>query len=446
MNKNILYFILSLLLIIILNLTINSSDLFSLLIVTTLYIIFISSFNHLNYNKKTSKQILPSIIIILFINIIYFIITYLISTLFFIEIRPIFISMASTIFILPSTKIVCNYLTNLGKKKSTNIIKLVYILTNITTIITLILLYHFINLDITKFGVILFLTNFIPFIFMFIYQKELFKPTKINLKEIKSIFYTNIKLSIITLSNQAYYYLSLMFLYFTLTNNYLYQIEVVSTLLIDVYLYCYFIVLVLYYIYIPKDIDTDINTIFIKIMKKMLPITIFISILSGPILTLLFNNSTNANILTLLIFESIFLVLYNICMKLLIDKKNFNTILSLGLIIKCIITVPLIHSLYRMGYSMVYGDILSTIISLLIPILITTIYFNNKNRVNFGDYFYNIISIVYENIILCLILILLQLLVPLNVDNRLSAILVILMYTMVFLLFNFIKVKIRRLK
>ena len=130
----------------------------------------------------------------------------------------------------------------------------------------------------------------------------------------------------------------------------------------------------------------------------------------------------------------------------LIDKKNFNTILSLGLIIKCIITVPLIHSLYRMGYSMVYGDILSTIISLLIPILITTIYFNNKNRVNFGDYFYNIISIVYENIILCLILILLQLLVPLNVDNRLSAILVILMYTMVFLLFNFIKVKIRRLK
>lgn len=440
MVKNIIYFILALLSIIILNLTINSTDLFYLLIVITLYLMFISSFKHLKYTKKSSNQILSIIIWIILINIVYFAITYIICSIFFTQIKPIFISMALSIFILPSIRIILNYLSNLGLKKKCRIIKLMFYSTNIITIISLLVLYHFINLDINIFGTVLFLSNFIPIILTFIYQRKIFKNNQINLKEVKPIFYRNIKSSILVLSNLAYYYLSLIFLYFSFTHKYLYDNSMVSTLLIDVYLCHYFIIIIFSYIFYPKENNNiNINNFCIKIVRKMLPLTIFISILSGPILMLLFGNNTNAYILTLLIFESIFLVIYNACMQIIIDKKKFSLILSIGIIIKCLISIPLINSLYRMGYSMIYGDIISTMLSLLVPILIVIVYYNNVNKIKFDDYFNDIINIIYENIILCLILILLQLILPLTVQTRLLAFLVIIVYAIVYLVFIYIK-------
>ena len=446
MSKKIICFILGLILLIILNLTVNSTDLFSLLLVFSLYLIFINTFSNIKYNSKSSNLLFPSIIVIVFISLIYALISYIIGNLFFEEIKYIFLSMGMTIFIYPTINIIKQYLNLNNKKKNSLLISIIYSSFNLISIIIILLLYNFTSINVNTLISSLFLEQYIPLIIIVILNYKIFKIKKVKLEQLKPIFLANIKKTFISLSILAFYYMSLIFLYFSLTNKYLYDYQVVATLLVDVYFYYYYFIIFITIFFYPKKIDEDINTTYIKLFNKLLPLTILISILSGPLLLVFFGSNTNAYIFSLLIYLSLFLIMYNIAMNLLINKKNFNIVLITALLLKIITTIPLINSLYRMGYSMIYGDIISTILSLFIPIVITIIYFNNVHKLNFSNYFSSVINIIYENLILCIILILLQLLVPLKTNNIIEAIGIITIYVIVYIIFNYIKIKFRRIK
>lgn len=446
MSKKIICFILGLILLIILNLTVNSTDLFSLLLVFSLYLIFINTFSNIKYNSKSSNLLFPSIVVIVFISLIYALISYIIGNLFFEEIKYIFLSMGMTIFIYPTINIIKQYLNLNNKKKNSLLISIIYSFFNLISIIILLLLYNFTSINVNTLISSLFLEQYIPLIIIAILNYKIFKIKKVKLEQLKPIFLANIKKTFISLSILAFYYMSLIFLYFSLTNKYLYDYQVVATLLVDVYFYYYYFIILITIFFYPKKIDEDINTTYIKLFNKLLPLTILISILSGPLLLVFFGSNTNAYIFSLLIYLSLFLIMYNIAMNLLINKKNFNIVLITALLLKIITTIPLINSLYRMGYSMIYGDIISTILSLFIPIVITIIYFNNVHKLNFSNYFSSVINIIYENLILCIILILLQLLVPLKTNNIIEAIGIITIYVIVYIIFNYIKIKFRRIK
>lgn len=446
MSKKIICFILGLILLIILNLTVNSTDLFSLLLVFSLYLIFINTFSNIKYNSKSSNLLFPSIIVIVFISLIYALISYIIGNLFFEEIKYIFLSMGMTIFIYPTINIIKQYLNLNNKKKNSLLISIIYSFFNLISIIILLLLYNFTSINVNTLISSLFLEQYIPLIIIVILNYKIFKIKKVKLEQLKPIFLANIKKTFISLSILAFYYMSLIFLYFSLTNKYLYDYQVVATLLVDVYFYYYYFIIFITIFFYPKKIDEDINTTYIKLFNKLLPLTILISILSGPLLLVFFGSNTNAYIFSLLIYLSLFLIMYNIAMNLLINKKNFNIVLITALLLKIITTIPLINSLYRMGYSMIYGDIISTILSLFIPIVITIIYFNNVHKLNFSNYFSSVINIIYENLILCIILILSQLLVPLKTNNIIEAIGIITIYVIVYIIFNYIKIKFRRIK
>ncbi len=446
MSKKIICFILGLILLIILNLTVNSTDLFSLLLVFSLYLIFINTFSNIKYNSKSSNLLFPSIIVIVFISLIYALISYIIGNLFFEEIKYIFLSMGMTIFIYPTINIIKQYLNLNNKKKNSLLISIIYSFFNLISIIIILLLYNFTSINVNTLISSLFLEQYIPLIIIVILNYKIFKIKKVKLEQLKPIFLANIKKTFISLSILAFYYMSLIFLYFSLTNKYLYDYQVVATLLVDVYFYYYYFIIFITIFFYPKKIDEDINTTYIKLFNKLLPLTILISILSGPLLLVFFGSNTNAYIFSLLIYLSLFLIMYNIAMNLLINKKNFNIVLITALLLKIITTIPLINSLYRMGYSMIYGDIISTILSLFIPIVITIIYFNNVHKLNFSNYFSSVINIIYENLILCIILILLQLLVPLKTNNIIEAIGIITIYVIVYIIFNYIKIKFRRIK
>ena len=446
MSKKIICFILGLILLIILNLTVNSTDLFSLLLVFSLYLIFINTFSNIKYNSKSSNLLFPSIIVIVFISLMYALISYIIGNLFFEEIKYIFLSMGMTIFIYPTINIIKQYLNLNNKKKNSLLISIIYSFFNLISIIIILLLYNFTSINVNTLISSLFLEQYIPLIIIVILNYKIFKIKKVKLEQLKPIFLANIKKTFISLSILAFYYMSLIFLYFSLTNKYLYDYQVVATLLVDVYFYYYYFIILITIFFYPKKIDEDINTTYIKLFNKLLPLTILISILSGPLLLVFFGSNTNAYIFSLLIYLSLFLIMYNIAMNLLINKKNFNIVLITALLLKIITTIPLINSLYRMGYSMIYGDIISTILSLFIPIVITIIYFNNVHKLNFSNYFSSVINIIYENLILCIILILLQLLVPLKTNNIIEAIGIITIYVIAYIIFNYIKIKFRRIK
>lgn len=438
MKKNITIFILGFIILMIYNLLYTHQQLFYLLIVTTLYLIFISSFSHIKYKKNTS--LISIILCILLISFVYFIISYIIAKLFFNTLNSLFITMGLCIFIIPSI----NIFMDIKSIKRKNIIKIIFISTIIITSIIMGLCNKFLNININITGSIIYLSQLIILIPIIILNRKLIKFNNINLKKGFQIISTNIQPSIIRISNILYYYLTLIIIYYYLTKIYLYYDKTVTTVIVDIYMYLYYIIVFLSVILYPKEKETNLNKQCIKIINKTVPILILISILSGPILLILYNNYNNAYILSFLIFEVLFIIIYNICISSIIEKRIFNITILIGIILKCILTIPLINSMYRMGYSMIYGDIISTIISLFIPIIIIIFYNNKIKKDEFSKYFTNLLTIIYENIVLCIILLLVQLLIPIIPNNKLHALGIIIVYYTIFIFLKKIKKRLRK--
>lgn len=442
MILRILYFLIAFIIISILNFTFNPIDLFNILMVFTLYVIYVTSFSHIRYKKNSN--LLSVILSMFFISIIYLIINYLISKFLLTNILMPLIISSLLVFVIPSIKLILDYLLINKQIKKRRLCYLIIFIIPMISFILDIVLFNIKVIDINLFILIILGSLFISFILIIFFNKSMFNLKNISIPIIKSVLTNDIKSSIIKLSNIFYYNFSIIVLYYYLTNKYLYNNLDVSSLIINTYICCYYIVVVFIFIFYPKKIEDNINLTIIKLIKKILPYTILTSIVAGPILLLLFNDNSNSSIFTILIFESMFIIMYNIIIGYLKDKKCFELSIIIGLLCKMIITIPLINSLYRMGYSMVVGNIFSTIISLLIVIMIGIIHFNNKNRLEFGNYFEYILEIVYENIILCLILVLLQLVFPLSSINKIESIYLIFIYVSIFLVFRFIKSKLRR--
>ena len=77
-----------------------------------------------------------------------------------------------------------------------------------------------------------------------------------------------------------------------------------------------------------------------------------------------------------------------------------------------------------------YGDILSTIIAMLLSIIINHIYLTNKYQKE-KNYLEKILTILYENIILCIILILVEFIIPIKQASYLKSLLLIGVYLLI---------------
>ena len=88
-----------------------------------------------------------------------------------------------------------------------------------------------------------------------------------------------------------------------------------------------------------------------------------------------------------------------------------------------------------MGYELIYGDIVASMMAYLCASIVSIILINNKCHVNFSKCFDKTLTIIYENILLGLILVLLQLVISTYVNNRLQALGVILVYMIIAVVF-----------
>ena len=93
-----------------------------------------------------------------------------------------------------------------------------------------------------------------------------------------------------------------------------------------------------------------------------------------------------------------------------------------------------------MGYNLVYGDILSTAISLTITIIINYTYLLSKLGLKKKKgYFNQLLNTLYENIILCIILIIAEFIVPIKTDNYIKSLFLMILYILISYLFFYVK-------
>lgn len=484
--KDLIYLFVILLLLIFINIMLKGKDIFNVIFSFSMFLILVSSYSHINIEKEIielknnnyiSSQIklfYLTIFIIFIINILYIGIVYIVTLLlnsnsYLYNYNYVLLIMAFSIFAIPVINVLCQYLrANNLKKLSTALKPLFYIIWGFLLVLLLIINYNF---DIKNyiFAICIYLLEIVSFIIVVICclimtkDKRIFKlnyikkreENKVSLrKKLKVIFSNNIIFSIKRIIYLFYYYLSIIFVFFILLYKYNYGYKEVISIMLDTYFYNFSLILILFIFFLLKykktisnvannikENSSHINDLFINIINKIIPITILICILSGPLLKLLFD-SKNSVVFMFFIWILPFMLLYIIGIKLLevsSSKKVLYINLMTGILVKIILTLPLINSFYRMGYNIIYGDILSNIIGMFVSYIMIIVYLNKKYKININNSFEKILNMIYENIILSLILIISSMVISLNVSSKIQALIVMFIYIIIYILYNIIK-------
>lgn len=453
---NIIY-LLFMLFLILLNYITNNSNILTLVLSSSLSILLYNTFSELNINSTLAKyknKYKVYKIIILFISllfIIFSVLSFLLGGIIPINglniINTLGVLFTLTIIII---KITSTYLEYTKYKKLGNKLFNIYLLLLLlTTAITSILLYQVFKLNDYIKVLLLYSVNIIIFIiimlllYIFILRKNNIKVReKYNYKEIiRSILDINKSITIYNLIKEGYIYTSIIILYYTLINKYNYSYENTSIIIVNVYFYgIYFIKYISYILNKQLEVtSTNFSSQVIKISNYLISLTILLMVISGPICKLLFsNNNFLFDLVVLIFFYTLYNYVMDISIKVTSSKINKISLLS-GLIIKLVFEIPLINASYRMGSSLYFGSVLSIIIGMTTSTIISIIFINKKLKISILNNFSNILNIIYENIILCLILVLLTLIVKVENTSIIGSILVIIFYTFITILFYIIK-------
>jgi len=448
---------------------VGTKNLFLYVLSLSLYEILSSFFCHISFKERLSKLenncdkykiyrftiagicIISSIFLLLGI-----VVSDIISILLNIsDILLIFIFMGISVAILPLVKVTSEYYENINKNiKYQKLINLYYLFDNILLLIISLLVFRLFNVKESVAVSLLYLSKIISglLILGFIYLINRGRDNsggyskKVNYYyELKKIFFSNNTKKIIRIVKNSYYYISIIVLYIILSTRYNYMAYEIGNILSFVYFYALSIIQYLVYIvkYINDNLPSKI-TIINKIYSNfriMLSLIIFFGIISPIICKLLFNNSDYAIYLSMVNMMAIFVLLYDIVYENVNNKKVIYVSLIIGIISKLVLIVPLINSFYRMGYNLIYGDILSTIIGMFLSIAVNYIYIVNTN-VSSEKYFEKFLKILFDNIVFCIVLVLIQFIIPMNTDNYFKALGLLWLY----LLCIYVVIKIKHIK
>lgn len=467
----------------------KDSNIFLYTLSLYLYLILSSMFNHIDiypniknyYDNKYIYSLntifkytnISIIVINIFISIIVGLFSLLINNWFNIKgLVLVNVVMSLTLFIKPVIKNISSFVSVYNFKTLSDNLENIYKIINlILLIISSIICFKLLDISDYISISILYGCSIISFVIVYLFsyllvlsnkiKKKQFKKReeRINYKnEIKNIISRNINKSIVNVIKYSYLYISIIVLYFILSNRYGYSYDRVSEVINNCYLYAIGIINIIFFIiyYIEEDkinnireniinkCEVKLDDYLIKLFKMLLTIIVILSIISDSLWTVIFNNDYGY-ILYMFSNFGVFYIMYSIIISISIgiinDKKLYIALLS-GLVIKLVLIVPLISSLYRMGYNLLYGDMLSSIIAYLVVIILLVISNSSKCRVDFINKFDKILNIIYYNIILCVILLLFSLIIPVKVDGRIEGLKVVIIYLFISFVYIFIRRKI----
>ena len=486
----VLFYVMLLIFLVFINYILKDADLYYFIFSFSMFMIFINSFSHINieekivelkdkkYNNSQIKLFYAIIGSFFLINFLYFFLVYVLNiffnkSIYFEEYTYISYSMVSIVWIIPTINIISQYCGSIGNRNLACFIKRLFYRFWLVSVIILLIIYKYNLINKNIFIILIYLLQYVSFIIIVTFlllvtkNKVFFKLNNLKkrkenneniFKDIKLILKNNIYYSIRNIVNISYYYFSIIITYLVIIYKYNYPYNEAVNIIIDTYFYFFLLILFFCKIFIRKyesiiveiianfkeknKVGVEIVNLFISIIKTILPLTILFCILSGPTLKVIFN-SNNSIIFMLLIWILPFIVLYSTSLKI-IEYSNFKKnimyiILFSGLLIKAIFTVPMINSFYRMGYNVIYGDIIASIMGLFTSFLGAVICINSKYKIDFTKVFEKILNVIYENILLCLILVVCSMIIPLNVNSNLEALVVILIYIIIYYIFIILK-------
>lgn len=181
-----------------------------------------------------------------------------------------------------------------------------------------------------------------------------------------------------------------------------------------------------------KDVDNKFNKAIQYVLLIMVPCTLFLSFLAEPVWTLFYGESIYGPIVyKVFVFSALFGGLYSIVVNTLQGLSKYKLVITtvlIGLLLNTILDVPMMLLVHKLGYEVSYGAILAAIIGYSVSIIISLVVLHKKYGFSFSDTKKRLPSYVMSWLAFEIVIVLLKLVVPTNLDGRLIQIPILLLF------------------
>ena len=172
-----------------------------------------------------------------------------------------------------------------------------------------------------------------------------------------------------------------------------------------------------------QDVTEKFNKALQCVLLVIVPITLFFSLLTKPIWTLFYGKSYYGPIVyQAFVFTSLFGGIYTIIINTLQGINKYKLVMStvtLGLVVNAILDVPLMLFCNKIGFNASYGAVIAAIIGYSLSIFISLFVLRKKYSFNYKETIKFLPKYICSWIIFIIVIVILKLIIPTNLDNRL---------------------------
>lgn len=184
-----------------------------------------------------------------------------------------------------------------------------------------------------------------------------------------------------------------------------------------------------------KDVDNKFNKAIQCVLLIIVPATLFLSLLVKPVWTLFYGESVYGPIVyKVFVFGACFGGLYSIIVNTLQGLSKYKLVIIsvlVGLVINAVLDVPLMLLSNHLGYEVSYGAVLAAILGYGTSMIISLIILHKKYKFSFSDTAKRLPNYIISWTIFILIITLMKLFIPTNLNGRLIQIPILLLYGIV---------------
>lgn len=184
-----------------------------------------------------------------------------------------------------------------------------------------------------------------------------------------------------------------------------------------------------------KDVNDKFNKAMQCVLLVIVPMTIFLSLLVKPVWTLFYGNSHFGPIVyRVFVYTALFGGFYTIIINTLQGLSKYKlvmiSVLS-GLLTNAILDVPLMLLCDKIGLNVSYGAVIAAIIGYTLSITISMSTLKNKYGFDFTSTKKRLPKYIVSFIIFTLVILIMKLFIPTNINSRLLSIPILFVYGIV---------------
>jgi len=181
-----------------------------------------------------------------------------------------------------------------------------------------------------------------------------------------------------------------------------------------------------------KDVDSKFNKALQYVLFILVPATLFLSFLAEPVWTLFYGESFYGPIIfKVYAFYALFGGLYTIVVNTLQGLSKYKLVITtvlIGLVLNTVLDVPMMLLVDKLGYEPSYGAVLAAMIGYSVSIIVSLVVLNKKYGFSFKETKEKLPSYVISWLVFEVVITLLKLIVPTNLNGRLIQLPILLLF------------------